>query len=461
MSAELLLDSMAEGVQVLSPDLRIILWNPAMTEITGYSLQEALGKPIAWLSATGCHNRDIFKQMVTSDTYISPCINGCECKFMNKQGHIVQVLINARVLKNSDGEILGLLQTVTDISNVCVLREEIVSLRSDAITKGRFKHIIGNSQVMHRLTKLISLAAESTATVLIQGESGTGKEIVAATIHKYGERADKPFIKINCGALTETLLESELFGHEKGAFTGAVKTRIGRFEAADGGTIFLDEIGEISLAMQVKLLRVLQEGEFERVGATKSHKVDVRVIAATNRDLKQALLSKQFRSDLYYRLKVFPIEVPALRNRKDDIPYLIDHFIKLFNEKTGKSIANINPQALDICCQYSWPGNVRELENSLEYCFVVCRESEITIEHLPPDLVKAVTEQKIAEYDDISVSNIPGRGYKSIVTNKKRLEQLLHECNWNKAEVARKIGISRTAIWKWMKKHQIPLQLDV
>lgn len=260
---------------------------------------------------------------------------------------------------------------------------ENTSLKRQLQTQYHYDRFLGRSEPMQRVFSLIERVAETDSTVLILGESGTGKELVARTIHFNGPRAERPLVPVNCGAIPETLLESELFGHERGAFTGAHNTRIGRFELAHGGTLFLDEIGEMSPSLQVKLLRVLQQRCFERVGGTKTLQVDVRVIAATNRDLDQAVLDGRFREDLYYRLNVIPISVPPLRERADDIPQLLDHFLKLFNDQKHKNVLGISSEAMRLLCAYSWPGNVRELENLIERLVILKGEGVIAPEDLP------------------------------------------------------------------------------
>jgi transcriptional regulator with GAF, ATPase, and Fis domain len=315
---------------------------------------------------------------------------------------------------------------------------------------------------MRELFRLLELAAASEVTVLLQGESGTGKELAAGAIHDMGNRRDGPLVRVNCGALPESILESELFGHVKGAFTGAHRDRVGRFEAADGGTIFLDEIGEISPATQVKLLRVLQEHTYERVGDSRPRHADVRVVAATNRDLAQEVRQGRFREDLYYRLRVFPIEMPALRERIDDIPALVQHFVAKFRRKTGRSIQGFDPQAMRAAMDYCWPGNVRELENAVEYAFVTCQGTTIELFDLPQELRRFELRRSACGDgvpDTPPAPVTPGSvNHLSVVRDPEELTRLLEECDWNKAEVGRRLGISRTAVWKWMRRHGMPLQ---
>ncbi|MFO8089551.1 MAG: sigma-54 dependent transcriptional regulator, partial [Desulfatiglandaceae bacterium] len=272
--------------------------------------------------------------------------------------------------------------------------------------------------------------------------------------HFNGPRSEMPFVTVNCVALSETLLESELFGHVRGAFTGAVRHRTGRFESADGGTVFLDEIGEISPFIQTKLLRVLQEKEIERVGESRRRKIDIRIIAASNKDLAGLINGGNFREDLYYRLKVFPIELPPLRKRREDIPLLVDHFITIQNEKTGKHIRGFSSQAMRIAMDYPWPGNVRELENAVEHAFVLCNGERIEIFDLPVE-VRRYKYGQPPRAASVSPGTGPRRNHSF---SRENLVELLEECGWNKAEAARRLGLSRTAVWKYMKKWDIPLK---
>jgi len=363
-------------------------------------------------------------------------IENKECVFKTKDGREVAVLKNARILRNAQGEIIGGIENITDISSLKKIKEEITDLQFRLKKVYSFENIVGKNPKMINLYELIIKAANSNASILIQGESGTGKELIANAIHYKSSRKDQPLIKVNCSALSETILESELFGHVKGAFTGATRDHAGRFEAAHGGTIFLDEIGDISPLIQVKLLRVLQEKEFERVGDNKPIKVDVRIISATNKDLKQLVDEGKFREDLYYRLKVFPILAPPLRERKDDIPLLVDHFIKKLNQENNKKISHCSPEAMKALLKYSWPGNIRELENALEYAFVVTDGPEIKVEDLPVEIIKS--EEKTP-----APSSSP----------EEQLKSILQEHNWNRTKAAKHLGISRVSLWKRMRKY--------
>jgi PAS domain S-box-containing protein len=316
---------------------------------------------------------------------------------------------------------------------------ELQELNAQLRRQYSFEGLIGKSRNMQDVYDLIREVAPLTATALIQGESGTGKELVARAIHQNSARRTRPFVTVNCGALVETLLESELFGHVRGAFSGATNTRQGRFEIANGGTIFLDEVAELSPTTQVKLLRVLQEGEFEKVGSTSTQKVDVRVIAATNRDLKVAMRAERFREDLYYRLNVVPIVIPPLRGRREDIPLLVKHFIKKFNRQVGRAIEDVSREVLAILMDHQFPGNVRELENIIEFAFVKCQGRRIERRHLPHDLTGS-------KHDVVTAALSAKDPLKAL--QREFVRQILQDCNGNPQAAAERLGISRTTLWR-------------
>ncbi len=330
------------------------------------------------------------------------------------------------------------------------LKKEVDELRSELKHKYAFENIIGQSGAMQDVFRAVEKVVNSNVTVLIQGESGTGKELIARAIHMHSAtRADKPFVAVNCSALPESILESELFGHEKGSFTGASARRIGKFEQANGGTIFLDEIALMTPATQSKVLRVLQEREFERVGGNDLIKVDVRVISATNKDLEEAMKKGDFREDLYYRISVFPIKLPPLRERKEDIPLLAAHFLKKFNQQEGKEIEGITADALDLLMSYNWPGNVRELENAIERAVVLSNGPEITAKDLPA-AVRSLGEKRIYETDNTLASWIEK-------LEEEALRQALLECEGNISRTAKKLGIGRATIYRKAKKYGLPM----
>jgi len=330
------------------------------------------------------------------------------------------------------------------------IQEENTRLKQElsATKRDRFHDMVGKDDKMQKIYTLIEAIASTRATVLIHGESGTGKRLIAHAIHKYNEQErGKPFVEVSCGALTETLLESELFGHVKGSFTGAIKDRVGRFELADGGTIFLDEIDAFSPALQVKLLRVLQDGEFERVGDTKTFKVDVRVIAATNQNLEELITQGKFRKDLFYRLNVISIEVPPLRDRKIDIPLLIEDFIKKHTRHTNRNIVGLSDEAAAILMNYNWPGNIRELENVIERSVILSKGMVITPDAFPEFLDRAKT------VDEIAISNGSLNLKDALKSPEKDLIlKTLNSVNGNKSEAASLLGINRTTLYKKMLK---------
>ncbi len=331
------------------------------------------------------------------------------------------------------------------------LKQEVDRLRQELQERYQFKNIIGESGPMQEVFKAIKKVTDSNVTVLLQGESGTGKELIARAIHFESEkRRNKPFVAVNCSALPESLLESELFGHEKGAFTGAAGRRIGKFEQANGGTIFLDEIGEMSPSTQVKILRVLQEREFERVGGNELIHVNVRIISATNKDLEEAIKKGEFREDLYYRLSVFPIVIPPLRERKEDIPLLAQFFLKKYSDREEKNVQEVSPDALELLMAYNWPGNVRELENAIERAVILASGEQILPKDLPAN-VRAIGEKKMAEPSTGPLSNWIEK------LEEEALRKALLESEGNVSLTARKLGIGRATIYRKAKKYGLPI----
>jgi DNA-binding NtrC family response regulator len=341
------------------------------------------------------------------------------------------------------------------------LRQENVLLRKSVRDKFRLEHLIGTSDAMRTAHDFIEKVADSDSTVLILGESGTGKELVARMLHFNSMRRDRPLVAVNCGAIPENLLESELFGHEKGAFTGALNARMGRFEMAHGGTIFLDEIAELTLPLQVKLLRVLQERCFERVGGTKTIQVDVRVIAATNQDLEEAVQERRFRKDLYYRLNVIPITMPPLRERQSDIPILVDHFLHLFNKKKNSALRGVEPETMARLMQYSWPGNIRELENLIERLVILKKSGSITLTDLPPKILAAVPAPGTVEEQPILFSQTGINLVKELERYENRLiVEALRQANGVTSKAAQLLRLNRTTLVEKLKRKGLDAKLQ-
>ncbi|MBU0992518.1 MAG: sigma 54-interacting transcriptional regulator [Proteobacteria bacterium] len=448
----LMMEAMADGVFTLNDKGMITSWNRAMERITGYTAREAMGRGCSMLNFNQCFNKSCPASVFECGIFKKGAVDGKECMLHHKDGYNVPVLKSARVVKDDEDNIIGVVETVTDLTELQRSRNMIVEVKRKLGEIYQFNNIIGKSHAMQRVFSAIQSASASDATVLISGESGTGKELVAGAIHFTSNRSEKPFVTINCSALSESLLESELFGHVKGAYTGAIKDRPGRFEEADGGTLFLDEIGDISPYIQVKLLRVLQEREIERVGESKKRKIDIRIITASNKDLYGQVHKGEFREDLYYRLKVFPVHIPPLRDRKEDIHLLCHHFVNIQNQKTGKTVKDISSSAMRVLMDHPWPGNVRELQNAIEHAFVLLNDDAIDLGDLPIELRR--TPYSYASHNEKPRLASTGQLTKEV------LLKTLGESGWNKAEAGRRLGRSRTAIWKHMKKWNIPLQQD-
>jgi len=433
---EIILDSIAEGVFTINDQWRIDSFNAAAERITGFAAEEAMGRSCREVFRSDmCGRNCALAQSLESGTPIS----NYEVNITSKDGRRIPISVSTAILMDDDGVVIGAVESFRDLS-------EIKRLVAEVHDRYEFSNIIGKSRDMQRIFDLISDLADTDATVLIQGESGTGKELIARAIHYNSLRKNNPFVAVSCAALAENILESELFGHVKGAFTGAIMNKAGRFEMADGGTLFLDEIGEISPNIQVKLLRALETQEFERVGGTKTVKVDVRLVAASNRDLREAMKEGNFREDLFYRLNVVPIHIPPLREHGEDIPLLVEHFIGLFHEKTDKSITGISPDAMDLLLDYPWPGNVRELQNAIEHAFVHCRSDTILPEHLPEDIYR----EQISIADLALLSDNPLKE-----AERQVILRILGESDWDQTKAMNRLKISRTTLWRRMRKYEI------
>jgi PAS domain S-box-containing protein len=431
---EIILDSIADGVFTVDSEWRITSFNAAAERITGIPRDEAIGRICAEVfKATICESACALRKTIeTGEPIVDRAIS-----IVRADGEPVPVSISTALLRDRNGNVIGGVETFRDLSVVEELRKELTSHHT-------FADIISKNHIMQRLFDILPEIAESESTVLIEGESGTGKELFAQAIHNLSRRCEGPLVTVNCGALPETLLEAELFGYKAGAFTDARADKPGRFARAEGGTIFLDEIGDVSPAMQVRLLRVLQERIYEPLGGTESVEADVRVITATNRDLDRMVRSNTFRQDLYYRINVVRLKIPPLRERREDIPLLVDHFIDRFNRLKDKSIPGIAPDVMAHLMSYDFPGNVRELENIIEHAFVLCKGGLIRFDHLPEHLRP---EAKPEVSPAGSLEELEARF----------IREALRRNNWNRQATALELGMHKTTLWRKIRQLGITL----
>jgi len=431
---EIILDSIADGVFTVDSQWRITSFNKAAEKITGIVAKEALGRH-CWdvFRANICESNCSLRQtMETGEQIVNRPVF-----IVNSKGERVPLSISTAILRDERGRVIGGVETFRDLTMVEELRKELEARRS-------FFDIISKNPEMHRLFWMLEQVAERDTTVLLLGESGTGKELFAKAIHSLSPRKEAPFVTINCGAIPDTLLESELFGYKAGAFTDAKRDKPGKVAVAKGGTLFLDEIGDISPTLQVKLLRLLQEKTYEPLGQTKSLEADVRIVAATNRNLELLVRQGKFRADLYYRINVVKLVLPPLRERKEDIPLLAQHFVRKFNSLTGKDIRGLSPEALATLMTHEFPGNVRELENIIEYASITCKDQFIGVEHLP-DYLQYVR--------DVGSSGLEGRGVSSLESLERAfLIEALRRHKFSRKATAAYLGIHPTTLWRKMKR---------
>jgi PAS domain S-box-containing protein len=425
---DVILDSIADGVFTVDQEWRITSFNRASEEITGVPREDAIGKPCCEVfRAEICERECALKQTMEIGRQIvnKPVI------IISAKGEQVPITVSTALLRDKEGKIIGGVETFRDLRQVEELRRELRQQYT-------MSDIISRDHVMQGLFSILSQVAQSESTVLIEGESGTGKELFAHAIHRLSQRVKGPFVTVNCAALPDTLLESELFGYKAGAFTDARKDHPGRFALAEGGTIFLDEIGDISPALQVRLLRVLQNRAYEPLGGTETIEADVRVIAATNKTLAEEVRTGRFRQDLYYRINVVHLYIPPLRERKGDIPLLLEHIIERFNRLKGKNIFGISDAALSALMLHDWPGNVRELENAIEHAFILCQKSEILPGHLPGHI------KHIGDAFSIPM----GHTLKEIES--QTIYAALERNNWRRMATARELGIDKNTLRRKM-----------
>ncbi len=437
-STAIILESISDGVFTVDSDWKITFFNRAAEDITGIPRKEAVGKFCSEVfRASMCETECALRRTMENG---APVINK-SAFIINAQGSSIPISVSTALLRDAEGNVIGGAETFRDLSLVEELRREL---------EGRFQmgDIITRSASMRKISDILPKVAVSDSTVLIRGETGTGKDLLARAVHSLSPRHDKPFVAVNCGALPDTLLESELFGYKAGAFTGAVKDKPGRFALADGGTLFLDEIGEITPALQVRLLRFLQEKTFEPLGGTKSVSANVRIITATNRDIAANVRKGSFRQDLFYRVNVVRIDLPPLVKRREDIPLLTEHFIMKFNKVQGKSVSGVSPEVMGLLMAHNYPGNIRELENIIEYAFVLCAEGRIEQQHLPEDFI-ALRPVHHTSGNNISMS------LKSAEV--QTICEALRRNNYNRLATARELGIHKSTLFRKIKSSGISL----
>ncbi len=434
---KVILSSIADGVFTVDSNRIITSFNPAAERITGIAASKAIGRKCHDIFHSDiCENCLLERTLKTGQEAIDRPVN-----IINSRGEKIPISISTAVLRDDDGNVLGAVETFRDLSAIEHLRKEL----TQAYT---MEDIVSKSPEIHKIFAILPDIAESESTVLIQGQSGSGKELFARAIHNLSPRRDKPYVVINCGTLPAQLFESELFGYVKGAFTDAKQDKSGKIAAAESGTVFFDEIGDLPLSVQIKLLRLLQEREYEPLGSTIPQKANIRVIAATNKDLKDLVAQAKFRDDLYFRLAVVKFELPPLKNRREDIPYLVDHFIKKFKARTGKKIISVSPEVMNLLMRHDFPGNIRELENIIEYGFVVCRGSVIQKEHLPEEMYKS-------EPDDGSQPVLQSLPVSREIDEYTRILETLKSKNGSISGAAKELGIHRTTLWRKLKRYNI------
>ena len=431
-------ETMRDGMMIVDKDGRIVFFNRAAEEITGYHRDEVVGKECSILDSDTCTVHTENGKKRNCSLFDLGVIQNKKCRIRSNDGRAVYLLKNATVLKNEQGEMIGAVESITDITSLYMKELELEELKQELRQEYWFMGLLGKSVLMQKLYEQIRNAAQSEAPVLIYGESGTGKNLVAKAIHALSRRKDGPFVALNCGALNDHLLESELFGHRKGSFTGALGDRMGRFEAANNGSIFLDEIGDMPKLMQVKLLRVLEEKVVERVGDNRPLPVNVRLISATNKELNTLVTTDTFREDLLYRINSILIKVPPLRERPEDIPVIAFHYLKKISHVNSKDIRRISPEAMEVIENYRWPGNVRQLINAIEHCAITCKGDTVELTDLP-DYVFSDRKMEGSDPD----------------YDREKLRAALALYKGNRTQSAKHLGISRVTLWKKLKDYGI------
>jgi len=425
----IIFDSISDGVFTTDRECRITSFNRAAERISGFSREEAIGSFCFDIFRTElCNQRCALRATLANGEQVA----NVRVTIITRDGRKRPISVTTSILRDADGMALGAVEFFRDLSELENLEQRIQ--RATGV-----ENMVSANEQMQKVLALLPDVAVSECSVLIEGGSGTGKELIAQALHNLSPRRKGPFIKLNCGALPENLLESELFGYEKGAFTDAKRNKPGHFQMAHGGTLLLDEIGEMPLALQVKLFRVLSSGEFSPLGSVKVQKVDTRILACTNRNLEEMIEAGTFREELFYRVNVVSVHLPDLKDRPEDIPLLTDHFISKFRKRRGKSIARVSPEVIALLRRYDFPGNVRELENAIEHAFVMCRGDQIEMEHLP---VKIQTSAR-----DSRRPPMAERSERAII------EESLERNNWNRQAAARELGMHRSTLWRKVRQY--------
>ncbi len=444
-----IVDTMSEGLMLVATDGSIAMVNEALARMTGFTPGELVGRTCRVLDCDGCEHERGRGAGAWCRLFAEKTTQAKRCTIRRRDGASLPVLKKQSLLRDASGAALFAVETLTDLSELEGLDRKVEALSRLLCAEEGFHGMVGASAPLRRVFDLIERAAASDAPVLLTGESGTGKELAARAIHELGRRRAGPFVQLNCAALSESLLESELFGHVKGAFTGASRHRQGRFEAADGGDLFLDEIGDSPSSIQVKLLRVLETKAFERVGDNRSVNVDVRVVAATNRNLARLVAEGRFREDLFFRINVIPIHLPPLRERLDDLPGLAESFLRRLAAPVGRPVPAIAPEAMRLLAAHDWPGNVRELKSALEYAFVVTDHGPIEPRHLPPTLVAGAAAPFCRPETIFRDTAMRGGD------ERERLVEALRRCGGNRSAAARLLGVSRGTVLNRMRKYGV------
>lgn len=433
-------ETMRDGLMIIDNEGYVQLFNRAAEEITGYKKEEVMGKKCSIFNCDSCTVLNEHGTQRDSQLVKFGAIYNKECTIRSGDGRFVRLLKNTVVIRDSNGEVLGTVESMTDITSFYKKELELQDIKQELRQEYWFMGLLGKSTPMQRLYEHIRNASQSEAPVLVLGESGSGKNLVAHALHKLSRRNEGPFMQMNCASLNEQLLESELFGHKKGSFTGAVSDRVGRFEASNNGTIFLDEIGDMPMTMQVKLLRVLEEKVVERVGDHKPIPVNIRLISATNKDINSLMHTGRFREDLLYRINSVVIKAPPLRERREDIPLIAFHYLKKISAVNNKEISSISPPAMEVLINFPWPGNVRRLINALEHSAVTCKGNTIEVSDLPDYLAH--------EKERAGDKSYQSRDYHP---DREKICSVLAQCKGNKTLSAKQLGISRVTLWKKIK----------